>query len=162
VDIQTGFGLVNVVDPQSNSQVSILGQFYQLIALLFFLAINGHHVLLQALGDSFQLIPAGGFAWLERAAFAGPLLSDFFSRLFIIAFQVAAPSIATLFLANLTMGILSRTIPQMNVFIVGLPLNVMLGLGFTFLSMKVLGTVLDTVMGRMAQSISQILKTMAS
>ena len=162
VDIQTGFGLVNVVDPTSNTQVSILGQFYQLIALLFFLAINGHHVLIQAVGDSFKLVSAGGFAWLTQTSFAGPLLSDFFSRLFIIAFQIAAPSIATLFLVNLTMGLLSRTIPQMNVFIVGLPLNIMIGIGFTFLSLKLLGSVLNEVIGKMSESISQLLRAMVA
>ena len=160
VDIQAGFGLVNVVDPTSNTQVSILGQFYQVIALLFFLAIDGHHILIRAVGDSFALIPAGGFSWLTQANMAGPLLSDFFSRLFIIAFQVAAPSIATLFLVNLTMGLLSRTIPQMNVFIVGLPLNVLIGLGFTFLSLSLLGTVLNDVIGKMSESITQLLRAM--
>ncbi|MGH7443008.1 MAG: flagellar biosynthetic protein FliR, partial [bacterium] len=54
VDIQIGFGLVNVIDPAGGSQVSILGQFYYIVAMLFFLAIDGHHALLKALGDSFE------------------------------------------------------------------------------------------------------------
>lgn len=161
IDIQVGFGLVNVIDPAGGSTVSILGQFYYMVAMLFFLAINGHHILLKALGDSFQLLPVGSVGWFEKAATAGPLLGEFFTKLFIIAFQVAAPSVAVLFLTNISMGLLSRTLPQMNVFIVGMPLNVMIGLMVTILSLKVLGSVLGTVVGQMGSSAYRLLNALA-
>lgn len=162
VDIQIGYGLVNVLDPGGNQQVSILGQFYYLVALAFFLAMNGHHHLLRALGDSFTAIPVGSFLWFERAAEAGPLLSAFFTKLFVIAFQVAAPSIAALFLTNLSMGLLSRTMPQMNVFIVGLPLNVTIGLAVTILSLRLMGTVLTAVADQMSSSLTRALAALAT
>ena len=161
IDIQVGFGLVNVIDPAGAQSVSILGQFYYMVAMLFFLAINGHHLLLKALGDSFQLLPVGSVDWFEKAAAAGPLLAEFFSKLFIIAFQVAAPSVAVLFLTNLSMGLLSRTLPQMNVFIVGLPLNVTVGLLVTILSLKYLGTVLGSVVGQLGSSAYKLLTALA-
>jgi flagellar biosynthetic protein FliR len=161
VDIQIGFGLVNVLDPSGGQQVSILGEFYYLIAMLFFLAVDGHHALIKALGDSFQLLPAGSIAWLDQAAKAGPLLSGFFTKLFIIAFQVAAPSIAVLFLTNLSMGLLSRTLPSMNVFVVGMPLNVMVGLLVTILSLKLLGTVLTSVSSQVGSSAFRLLSALA-
>ena len=157
IDIQIGFGLVNVLDPSSNQQVSVIGQFYQIVALLYFIALDGHHYLLKALGDSFHLIPPGSLSWFEHAGAAGPSLSEFFTRLFVIAIQVAGPSVATLFLTNVTMGLLSRTLPQMNVFIVGLPLNVLIGLGITVLSMKLMGTVLHTVVNSMGDGIARML-----
>jgi flagellar biosynthetic protein FliR len=162
IDIQMGFGLVNVIDPQSNTQVSIIGQFYYLISILVFLALDGHHVLLRALGDSFRLVPVGSFSWLSHAATLGPLLSGYFTKLFIIAFQVAAPAVATLFLSTLAMGILSRTVPQMNVFIVGLPLGVLVGLLITILSIQLLGTVLHGVVSSMGQSITKLLAALAA
>lgn len=161
IDIQVGFGLVNVIDPSGGEQVSILGQFYYIVAMLFFLAIDGHHALIKALGDSFALLPVGSIGWLDQAAKAGPLLSGFFTKLFIIAFQVAAPSVAVLFLTNLSMGLLSRTLPQMNVFIVGLPLNVVVGLLVTVLSLSLLSTVLTTVSGEVGSSAFRILQTLA-
>lgn len=161
VDIQIGFGLVNVIDPANNVQVSILGQFYYLLALLYFLAVSGHHHLLSALGDSFRLIPPGSLNWLEHAGASGPKLAEFFTRLFAIALQVAGPSVAALFLANLTMGLLSRTLPQMNVFIVGLPLNILVGLGITLVSLKFMGTVLHSVVENMQQGIAGLLRSVA-
>ena len=162
VDIQVGFGLVNVLDPAGGRTVSILGQFYYVVAMLFFLAINGHHMLIKALGDSFQLLPVGTVGWFDKAAQAGPLLGEFFSKLFIIAFQVAAPSIAVLFLTNLSMGLLSRTLPQMNVFIVGMPMNVIIGLMVTILSLKILGTVLTSVVGQLGSSAYKLLHALAT
>ncbi len=161
VDIQVGFGLVNVLDPGSNSQVSVLGQFYFLMAMLFYLGIDGHHYLLRAMGDSFELIPPGSLAWLERSAAIGPVLAQSLTKLMLIALQVAGPAVAALFLTNLSMGLLSRTLPQMNVFIVGLPLNVLIGVAVTVLSMRLLGTLLRSVVETMGQNIAVLLHALA-
>ena len=161
VDIQIGFGLVNVIDPAGSQSVSILGEFYYMVAMLFFLTINGHHLLIKALGDSFQLLPVGSVGWFDRASGVGPLMADFFTKLFIIAFQVAAPSVAVLFLTNLSMGLLSRTLPQMNVFIVGLPMNVMVGLLVTIISLRFLGTVLGSVVGELGSSAYKLLHALS-
>jgi flagellar biosynthetic protein FliR len=162
IDIQIGFGLVNVLDPGGSEQVSVVGQFYYIVALLYFLALDGHHYLMKAMGDSFQLIPPGGLGWLAHAGAAGPKLSEFFSRLFVIALQVAGPSVVTLFLTNITMGLLSRTIPQMNVFIVGMPLNILVGLGITILSLKLMGSVLHSVVSSMSDGIARLLHALAA
>lgn len=157
IDIQMGFGLVNVIDPVNNVQISILGEFYYILAMLYFLALNGHHYLLKALGDSFKLIPPGSLNWFDHAGSVGPELAAFFTKLFVIAVQIAGPSVAVLFLTNLTMGLLSRTIPQMNVFIVGLPANILVGLAVSIVSMKFLGTVLRSVVNGMNDSIARLL-----
>jgi flagellar biosynthetic protein FliR len=157
VDIQVGFGLVNVLDPSGNNQVSIMGQFYYVVAMLYFLLLDGHHILLRALGDSFQLIPPGQLSGFTHMAVTGPYLTGFFTRLFIIAIQVAGPSLVTLFLTNISMGLLSRTIPQMNVFIVGLPLNILVGIGITVLSLRLLAGVLHSVVYSMGEGIAQLL-----
>lgn len=161
VDIQVGFGLVNVIDPSGGAQVSILGQFYYIVAMLFFLAIDGHHALLKAVGDSFGVLPPGSIIWFKQAAHAGPLLAQFFTRLFGIALQVAAPSIAVLFLTNLSMGLLARTMPQMNVFIVGMPMNVIIGMIITLLSLKLLAIVLTAVTAQVGSSAFRIMTALA-
>lgn len=160
IDIQVGFGLVNVLDPSSGAQVSILGEFYYIVAMLFFLAVDGHHALIKALGESFSLLPAGSIPWLEKASAAGPLLAGFFTKLFVIAFQVAAPSIAVLFLTSLSMGLMSRTLPSMNVFVVGMPLNIIVGILVTILSLRLLGTVLTTVSSEVGSSAFRLLSAL--
>jgi flagellar biosynthetic protein FliR len=162
IDIQMGFGLVNVIDPVNNVQISILGEFYYILAMLYFLALNGHHYLLKALGDSYRLIPPGSLNWFQHASSIGPELANFFTKLFVIAVQVAGPSVAVLFLTNLTMGLLSRTIPQMNVFIVGLPANVLVGLAVSIVSMKFMGTILRSVVDSMGESIARLLHSLVA
>jgi flagellar biosynthetic protein FliR len=162
LDIQVGFGLVNVVDPGGSDNVSVIGQFYYILAILYFLALDGHHYLIKALGDSFAMIPPGGLSWISHAGAAGPKLSEFFTKLFVIALQLAGPSVATLFLTNVTMGLLSRTIPQMNVFIVGMPLNILVGIGITVLSLKLMGTVLHAVVSSMGEGIARLLAALAA
>jgi flagellar biosynthetic protein FliR len=155
-------GLVNVIDPSGANQVSILGEFYYIISMMFFLAVGGHHALIKAVGDSFGLLAPGTVGWFDQASHAGPLLAQSVSKLFVIAFQVAAPSVAVLFLTNLSMGLLSRTLPQMNVFIVGLPLNVVVGVLVTIVSLKLLGTVLTSVTSQVGSSAFRLLSALGS
>jgi flagellar biosynthetic protein FliR len=132
VDIQMGLGMVNVIDPMSNIQVSVIGQYFYLVATLVFLIVDGHHMLLRALADSFNVIPLG------HGAFTGTLaqfINAKFTDVFWIAFRVGAPIIGALFLTNVAMGVMSRTVPQMNVFIVGMPLNVAVGFLMVAISM---------------------------
>jgi flagellar biosynthetic protein FliR len=132
VDIQMGLGMVNVIDPMSNIQVSVMGQYFYLIATLVFLVVDGHHMLLRALADSFTIIPLGHGAFTGTLA---QLINTQFTTIFWIAFRVGAPIIGALFLTNVAMGVLSRTVPQMNVFIVGMPLNVAIGFLMVAISM---------------------------
>ncbi|MDI6799704.1 MAG: flagellar biosynthetic protein FliR [Actinomycetota bacterium] len=128
IDFMMGFGIANVIDPITNIQVSVIGQFQYILALIFFLVINGHHLLFTALSQSFTILPLGAFT------VSGALVENitrFFSDIFVISVKIGAPAIGALFMANLVLGIIARTMPQMNVFIVGIPLNI--GVGFAIL-----------------------------
>ncbi|MGQ9473012.1 MAG: flagellar biosynthetic protein FliR, partial [Candidatus Caldatribacteriaceae bacterium] len=132
IDFQMGFSFVNVVDPLSQLGSSVMGQFYLTVALLYYLGIGGHHLSIRGIAYSFQVIPLGMFT-LQGSMF--PSFLTLFREVMIIALQLGAPVIAALFLSNFTLAIISRAIPQMNVFLVGLPLNI--GVGF-FLSLVTL------------------------
>ncbi len=125
VDFEMGFSYVNVVDPLSNLGASVVGQFYLMLATLYYLGINGHHLALRALVRSFRFLPPGGFLLGEHLL--TPFL-DLVQGVMVMALQIAAPVMAALFLTNLTLAIISRAIPQMNVFVVGLPLNLGIGI----------------------------------
>lgn len=125
IDFQMGFGMVNVIDPLSNISISLMGQFKNLLAILVFIAINGHHFLFTALAKSFEIVP------LTKFAFTPSVTNHFIEmviNMFVIGLKIGAPAIGVLFITDLALGIIARTVPQMNVFIVGIPLKITIGL----------------------------------
>ena len=157
IDLQMGFGIANVIDPISNTQVSIIGQFQFVLGILLFLAINGHHYLFQSVVDSFKLVPIAQVGMTEATA---NKLSDMFYNMFLIAFKIAGPATLALFLTNITLGFIARTIPQMNVFIVGLPLNILIGIAAVMISLPVLINMFNTLLISMWNDIYYIIRTM--
>lgn len=157
IDLQMGFGIVNVIDPLSNMQVSIIGQFQFVLGILIFLVINGHHYLFQALSDSFSIVPLSSIGITQVTV---DKLIDIFYSMFIIAFKIAGPATIALLLTNVTLGFIARTIPQMNVFIVGLPLNILVGIAAVLLSLPVIVNMLNSLFNSMWDDIYFIIKSM--
>ena len=122
---EMGFGLTRLLDPSMNTNVTITAQYNVVLATMIFLLIRGHHHILMGMARSFSEIPLGG--WNPSASFTGHL-NDTFSGIFKTAFRLAIPVMAVLFLTKIGMAIIARTIPQMNVFIVGFPLQISIGL----------------------------------
>lgn len=125
VGIQMGFGIINVVDPMSDLQISIVGQIYYLTTLLIFLSLDGHHFLIRALVMSYEYIGLGS------AVFPPGLLDKInflTAAVFDIALRISAPMFVTLLITDIALGIMSRVAPQMNVFIIGFPLKIAIGL----------------------------------
>lgn len=125
VGVQMGFGIVNVIDPQSEQQISIIAQVQYLFAMLIFLTFNGHHFLLSGLEQTFQAVPIGG---AQLPSGLAVLFVKLMGDLFVAGVKIAAPIMAALFLMEVALGIVARTVPQMNVFIVGFPLKIGVGL----------------------------------
>ncbi len=125
IGIQMGFGIVNVIDPKDGERVSILDRLYDIVSVMLFLVLNGHHLLLRALGASLGIVPLGGAA--PSLGVAGQLVG-MAGSMFVVALAVGAPLIAVLFLTDAAMGFVARTVPQMNIFIVGFPVKIAIGL----------------------------------
>jgi len=125
VGYQIGLLMANILDPEANSNVSMVGEFWYVVATLIFLAINGHHAIISAFRDSYALVPIGYFNF---AGNAGELLIRYTAYAFVIAIKLAAPVIISLFLTSVALGVVARTVPQMNIFIVGIPIKI--GVGF--------------------------------
>ena len=139
---QMGFGIVNVIDPQTQTQVSILGQFQGLVALLVFLSVNAHHVILAALVRSLEVMP---LAAPRVGVEASGGLVRWAGEMFAIGAKLAAPVVITLFIANVVLGIIARTVPQINLLIVGFPLTIALGLAVLGLSLPFMGRAVQTL-----------------
>jgi len=156
-DIQMGLGMVNIIDPFTSTQVSVMGQYFYLVATLVFVVVDGHHLLLRALADSFSMIPLGHASFTSQTAM---FLNQKFEAVFMIAFRVGAPVIGALFLTNLALGVLARTVPQMNVFIVGMPLNVAVGFLVVAISMGFYTYVLQGMFQGLYHDMATLLQTM--
>ncbi|HZE95852.1 MAG TPA: flagellar biosynthetic protein FliR [Planctomycetota bacterium] len=125
IDQELGLQQANLLDPMLNEQISIVGQFKVLLATLIYLLINGHHLLVTALSDSFRSIPLMGLRFSEGAALH---LSDTLMRdVFRMAVEIAAPVLVTLFLITIAMAFMARTAPEMNVFALSFTLRVAVG-----------------------------------
>lgn len=134
IEVPIGFGMVNVLDPQTGGQMPIIGQLYQLVAVWLFLLVKGDHVLIKVLTQSFKLLPVGAPLAFSKGL---PLVLRTFSNLFILAIQIATPIVGVLFLTNIGLGVLAKLIPQINVFFLGFPLKVFLGMLLLILSLPV-------------------------
>jgi flagellar biosynthetic protein FliR len=132
IDLRMGFAIVNVVDPIHGETMPMMAQYKNILAILLFLAMNGHQLLIKTLYQSFEVIPlASGFLSNKGFQFIFRQTGD----LFLLAFKIALPVIGTILVADIIFGFLARTIPQINIFIVGLPVKIMLGFVILMLSL---------------------------
>lgn len=144
IDMFAGFTIAQAFDPLSGEQSALFGRFYQLLAATLLFAINGHVLLFRGFLTSFDAVglqppPLGRIA---QAVVDG--LDDFM----LAAIEIAAPLLAALFLAEVGLGLLSRAAPQMNVFLLGFPLKILLTLGLVGLVLPVLPAVVEVLAER--------------
>ena len=158
VGFQMGFGIVNVIDPQTSTQVSIIAQFQNIITLLIFLILDAHYWFVMALAKSFELIPPLGFCFSDSLMEA---IVDLSCDMFVIAAKVAAPIIAVLLFTSVALGLIARTVPQMNVFIVGFPLKIAIGLLGVGLSLPLLSYMMRNLFQGMGEDVVALMKLMS-
>ncbi len=140
--IQMGFSIAQVMDPSMEEQVSIISQLQYLFATLIFLTFNGHHFLLEGLQQTFQAIPLGG-VHLPSGIFA--LFVKLSGEIFVAAIKIAAPVMAALLISEVALGIIARTVPQMNIFLVGFPLKIGIGLIGLALTLPMFAYILEVL-----------------
>ena len=140
IGYQIGFAIVNTPDVEEGGQVSIMGRFWSLAATVIFLSINGHHLMISAFAESYEVIPPGLVA---VAAPVGVLMIKYTAYVFVIALKIAAPVMITLFLTDVALGTIAKTMPTMNVFFVGFPIKIGLGLTVIGISLPAFAYVLQ-------------------
>ncbi|MFB5660550.1 flagellar biosynthetic protein FliR [Alteribacillus sp. HJP-4] len=145
LDIVFGFLVANVIDPQTGAQSPLLGGYLYTFALLFLIVIDGHHLILDGIYYSYEYIPVDQvFLPFGNEAVAVHILESF-STMFMIAFQMSFPIVGSLFLVDIALGMMSRAVPQMNVFVVGLPLKIFVGLPLLMISMPAFFMAVDNL-----------------
>jgi flagellar biosynthetic protein FliR len=123
--LQIGFAIVNTIDPQGSAQVSILGQLYYLLAVMLFFAVDAHHTVMSALVRSCTELPM--FAAWDTGPAAWLLLREA-GAIFSLGLQIAAPCVIVLLLVSASMGVIVKTVPHLNVLVVGFPVRIAAGL----------------------------------
>jgi flagellar biosynthetic protein FliR len=130
--LQMGLGFASFYDPQHGSNTAVVAQFTSLLTLLLFLAMNGHLVVIETMARSFVLLPVSGMplkaAGLDILVRAG-------GQIFTLGLLLSLPPLAALLVTNLSIGVMSRAAPQFNVFAVGFPLTLGVGLAALYLSL---------------------------
>ncbi len=133
---QMGFNLSQVFDPQYGSQGSLIGDMYYMITLVVFLTLRGHHAMLKGVAASFEALPLMSVG-LNSALL--DTLVGLFQGAAILAIQLAAPMLVTMLVVDLVLGLIGRTVPQMNVMQAGLSVRAAFGM-----AVVIVGLVLTT------------------
>ncbi len=155
---QMGLAIANVMDPSTSEQVPLLAQFNNLIGLLVFLSINAHFWFIKAIFQSYRMVPP------LNVNFKSSLMDhlvDMSGNMFVIALQVGAPVIAAMLLISVAFGLVARTVPQMNVFIVAMPLKIGVGLLFIGFGLPYLSVFLKKIFSDLGQNILFVIKAMS-
>lgn len=124
LDLQIGFNIANVFDPVTHSQSPLLASLFTMTAVMLFFSFDAHHTVLRGIAYSLDRIPLGG-------PVPRPDLADLgrqFGIVFTLGLTLAAPVMFCLFLVELAMAVLSRNLQQLNIFVLGTPIKIMLGL----------------------------------
>ena len=123
ISIQSGFSFARFMDPLSMTQVTVIEQLKNLLAMMLFLAMDAHHILVRAIVASFRDVPIGSVT-IQQSFFQ--YLITVSGRIFVTGFKIGAPIIVTLMFVEIALGMLSRMIPQINIFIEGVPLKILI------------------------------------
>ncbi len=134
IDLQLGFGVAGLIDPTTRAQSPLLGFFLNLVAVMMFFSIDGHHVLIRGLAYSLEVVPPG----TSLADLGAAVIVAQFGAMFLYAIAVAAPVVFIVLLIDVVLAVVSRTMPQVNVFVVGMPLKIFVGLVVLALSLQYL------------------------
>jgi flagellar biosynthetic protein FliR len=134
---QMGLGFASLVDPQTGLQVPVLSQFYIILTTLMFFSLEGHLILISTLVDSFTILPIG-VSGIGREGIE--LVLEWSRSLFSNALAIALPIVVALLVVNLSFGVMARSAPQLNVFVVGFPVMILFGVFMVFLTLDTLET----------------------
>lgn len=134
MDMQMGFGIANIIDPLTGVSAPMLGNLKYMLMVLVFLSLNGHHYLLASIMDSYKWLPLDNK--LFQVYYGGNVtefLTRTFADTFLLALQISAPIVVAMFLTDVGLALLARTAPQYNVFVIGVPLKILVGLALLVL-----------------------------
>jgi len=134
IDVQMGFGVATVIDPATKNQAPLMGTFLNMMAVIVFMSAGGLNLLLEGIAFSMTQMPIGISLWQLKLS----VIVAQFGSMFIFSVMIVAPAMIAILLLDVGIGVMARTMPQVNVFIISLPIKIFLGLFMLASSIKYL------------------------
>ncbi|OFI06820.1 flagellar biosynthetic protein FlhB [Clostridium acetireducens DSM 10703] len=156
MDLQVGFAMMSMFDPNTNSNATLLERLLYWFSIIIFLLIDGHHMLIRALIESFNTINIGQYILGKPTA---TLIIKAFIEFFSISLKIAIPIVLIILITDLTLGLIARTVPQLNVMILGLPIKILVGLTAFSLALPIFIKVVESSFQSLPDVIKQFYKT---
>lgn len=156
IDREIGFSMVSDFDQTMNTEITITAEFYNMLVMLIMLCSNMHYFILSALSDSFQLIPLG-----KVTIDAGTLydtMIQYIADYFIISVRIALPVMISTMLLNVVLGVLAKTAPQMNMFVIGIQLKIFAGFAVLLVTIGFLPNITEFIYKEMQTVVTGVLK----
>ena len=158
ISTEMGYGLARLVDPTFNEQSTVVSQLYNLFALMIFVSLGGHYFFIRAAIQTFDFVPLAGFHYSTNL---GSYLFRLFGNVFVIGLRIGAPVIISLFVTTVAMGLVSRAIPQMNIFMISPPLKIIAGLVMLIISLRAAMTMFEILFMQLKKDLQSIIANMA-
>lgn len=158
--VQMGLGMANVVDPQFPQQASVVAQFMELMTVLTFLSLQGHHAFLEAVWASFESIPLGTFSG-AAAAGAASVLVALFGKSLVLAVRLSSPIMVAVLVTNVAIGLLARVVPHLNFFAFGLSITFVVGMLALLVSLPLLIRLIEISAGQVRPELFSLVRSLS-
>lgn len=135
MDMHVGFAMMTMFDPNANGSVTLIEKMMNWFTVITFLLIDGHHILIKALIESFNTVHIGKFILSQKSSM---ICVQAFIKYFELGLRIAIPIVLIIILTDLTLALVAKTVPQLNVMILGMPIKIVLGLGVISLSLPLI------------------------
>jgi flagellar biosynthetic protein FliR len=141
LDMQMGLGVASLIDPATRSQAPLLGTLFNMLAVMMFFALDGHHMIIRGLAYSLERFPPGAF----NGQFDITAVIAMFGTMFTFGFALVAPVVVALFLIDVGMAVMSRTMPQVNIFILAVTIKIFVGLMILAVSIQYMAPLMHRI-----------------
>ncbi|MBQ9983200.1 MAG: flagellar biosynthetic protein FliR [Lachnospiraceae bacterium] len=160
IDREMGFSMVSSFDANFGTETTITAQFYEMLVMVIMLASNMHYFIISALADSFELIPVGE-VMIDTGTLYDVML-QYITTYFVIALRICLPILVATIIVSVVLGVLAKTAPQMNMFVVGIQLKIFAGFAVLFVTLQFLPIVTNYVYEQMQVIVEELIKVFMS
>ena len=154
--MQIGFGIVNVYDIQNNTQIPMMGNVLNLLLLIVFFSVNGHQTLIELINLTLERMPIGE---LSLSPGIGLTALEIFAKAFLMGVMMSLPVLASGLTLEIILGVLMRLVPQIHMFVVGIPLKMMIGLIVFAATLPVFIGFSSNIFGEMFNGVTKMFAT---
>lgn len=156
IDRELGFSMVSNFDQNFNTDTTITAEFYSMLVMIIMLCSNMHYYILSALSDSFTLIPIGNIKLDSGSMY--DVMVQYMLDYFVIALRISLPVMIAIMLLNVVLGVLAKTAPQMNMFVIGIQLKIFVGFSVLLLTIPFITSITEYINEQMQKIVMDMLQ----